>query len=135
MTPACRQVAFGSKMYLSCPHAGRDWFAARAYCQGLGGELISINTEVENVWAYTEDIEGGSIWTSGNDLEAEGVWRWMDGTYVNEGYRNWAATQPNNALAGEDCAVLHSGAGDWNDIACGETMFGTGPISLICEFP
>lgn len=129
----CRQASFQNHTYVLCAYAGLDWYAARAYCQGLGADLISIGTEAENTWAFTEDAEGGSIWIGANDQEAEGFFRWPDGTYVKEGYMNWAATQPNDAEAGEDCAVLHSGAGTWNDVACTEVEFGTGPISLICE--
>jgi len=131
--PSCREVAFDSKTYEFCPLFGFDWYAARAYCNSRGADLISINTEAENAFAYTEHVEGGSIWTSGNDLASEGVWLWGDGTYLNAGYLNWAATQPNNAEAGENCAVLHSGAGDWNDVACTEVEFATVPISFICE--
>jgi len=131
--PSCREVAFDNKTYEFCPLFGFDWFGARAYCESRGADLISINTDAENYFAYMEDVEGGSIWTSANDQVSEGVWIWADGTYVQAGYMNWAATQPNDAELGEDCAVLHSGAGDWNDVACTEVEFATAPIGLICE--
>ncbi len=131
----CRDVPFDGKTYLVCPHVGLDWFGARAFCQARDADLISLNTEAENLWAYMEDVEGGSIWIGANDIDSEGVWIWTDGNGLINGYTNWVSGQPNDSEAGEDCAVLHSGNGDWNDVACSEVEFGTGPISLICEPP
>jgi hypothetical protein len=131
----CRDAVYDGKTYLVCPHQGLDWFAARMFCQARDMDLVSINTEPENLWAYTEDVEGGSIWIGASDGQSEGVWIWVDGEGLINGYTNWQASQPNDAELGEDCAVLHSGQGDWNDIDCAEVEFATGPISLICEPP
>jgi hypothetical protein len=131
----CRDAVHDGKTYLVCPHQGLDWFAARMFCQAREMDLISINTEPENLWAYTEDVEGGSIWVGASDGQSEGVWIWVDGEGLVNGYTNWQASQPNDAEPGEDCAVLHSGQGDWNDVDCAEVEFATGPISLICEPP
>ena len=105
---------------------------AESFCQSRSEHLLKLDDVEEESWAVEFVTEPGSIWIGANDLEQEGDWRWPDGSAV-AGYARWAMGQPNDNLAREDCAVLHSGLGEWNDVACTETVFGVNPMSFICE--
>lgn len=131
--PDCRDGTYQGKTYHVCVHAGLDRPAARAFCQARAADLIELNDADEETWAYEFVTESGSIWIGASDTDLEGDWRWADGTVLSGGYTSWAEGQPNNSGAGEDCAVLHSGMGEWNDVACDLSIFGTDPISVLCE--
>jgi hypothetical protein len=132
-TPTCRDETFESKTYLVCPNAGLDRAAARTFCQGRSADLVKIDSAAEDLWAYETVTEPGSIWIGANDIEQEGDWRWTDGSSVMAGYVAWATGQPNDSGGAEDCAVLHSGMGEWNDVACTVTAFGSDPMTVVCE--
>ncbi|NXS22097.1 MRC1 protein, partial [Mystacornis crossleyi] len=50
---------------------------------------------------------------------------WMDGTSVN--YVAWAPNEPNFANNDENCVVMYTHTGTWNDLNCGSVE------SFICE--
>ncbi len=122
--------------YLICAHAAVTWSQARSYCQSQGGDLVKIDDDAENATLTSALTETGSAWIGANDIDAEGEFVWPDGTAVSSGETSWAMDQPNdNAEDGEDCVVMHSGAGEWNDVGCSETSFADEGISIICELP
>jgi hypothetical protein len=43
-------------------------------------------------------------------------------------YTNWAEGEPNNCCGGENCLVMYTNKGTWNDGNCAS------PISVMCEF-
>jgi hypothetical protein len=134
--PECRTESFDEHDYLVCPHQGVDWAAANAACEAEGAALVQLDSAEENAWLYETVVETGSIWIGANDSEQEDVFRWSSGDYLDLGFTNWAESQPNdNAVGGEDCVVLHSGGGDWNDVACDSTSFAEDPMSYVCEIP
>ncbi|PIO30347.1 hypothetical protein AB205_0182940, partial [Aquarana catesbeiana] len=54
--------------------------------------------------------------------EADGTWRWVDGTSYDITPKFWAKNQPDDwkdpgVEEGEDCATLRDGY-DWNDFRC-----------------
>jgi hypothetical protein len=122
--------------YLICAHAGLTWSQAQSYCESQGGDLVKIDDTDENTALTAAFTETGSAWIGANDIDAEGQFVWLDGSTVPLDAEPWAESQPNdNAEDGEDCAVLHSGAGEWNDVSCDLTSFGDEDISFICEVP
>jgi hypothetical protein len=131
--PSCRSDMYGGKEYVICPHAGLARDAAQKACQQRGGDLVVLDNELEEQWVFGVLTEPGSIWIGANDIAAEDDWRWPDGSAISAGYAGWAEGQPNDSGAGEDCAVLHSGMGRWNDVACDVTTFGADPLSFVCE--
>ena len=110
----------------------KTWAAARAACQGHGGDLGSIKDAAENSFVHglidpTEDAP----WIGFNDIASEGSWKWSDSTPNT--YTNWSPSEPNNS-GNEDCTHLYSYAGKpydgkWNDLKCGTA------ISYLCEKP
>lgn len=131
--PTCRDGVYQGKTYRVCPQAGLDRAAAQAFCAGRGANLVELDDANEEAWLYEYVVETGSIWIGLNDIAQEGEWRWQDGSALGSGYASWASGQPNDSAPGEDCAVLHSGMGEWNDVACDVTAFGSDPLSFVCE--
>ena len=131
--PTCRDGVYQSETYHVCPQAGLDRASARAFCQQRGADLVTLDDANEESWLYGFVTESGSIWIGANDIEQEGDWRWPDGSAVSGGHTAWAAGQPNDSASGEDCAVLHSGMGEWNDVACDVVAFGSDPLTVVCE--
>jgi len=65
-------------------------------------------------------------WSSGNDLQVEGVWRWLSsGELVT--LDTWTPGEPNNENGAENCMELNRGY--WNDDKCDKEQF------YICEIP
>ena len=90
------------------------WTEAEAHCQGLEGQLASVQTleeqqEVESLAEY------GTAWLGGNDREKEGDWRWSDGSpWV---YTNWKDKSGGKKGDLKNCALLIASRG-WMDYPC-----------------
>ncbi|KAF4086568.1 hypothetical protein AMELA_G00084870 [Ameiurus melas] len=93
----------------------KSWSESRHDCQGRGADLVIINSREEQdfveVWR-----RGKTAWIGANDRDSEGVWKWLDGTAVTNGF--WRQGEPNN-VGDEDCAVsgYHSDP-NWIDVSC-----------------
>jgi len=109
---------------------GMTWYEAKAYCENLGGHLVTITSQEEQ-----EYIEGlianhnrNFYWLGGTDVTHEGQWEWVTGETFE--YSNWDYGEPYNA--GGNDYYLHiyrvpnphvdafhgegsSAAGKWND--------------------
>jgi hypothetical protein len=109
----------------------KPWAQARAVCQGLGADLVTIDDAGEDQWLKTQVPAGLASFIGFTDQAQEGNWTWADGTPA--GYTNWRRLEPNNTSGLEHCAVNNapvSGSnpgGGWNDIPC------TSMSSFICE--
>jgi hypothetical protein len=98
------------------------WDAARAACQTVGADLISIGSVEENSFAVT--LAAGNVFYAGfNDINSEGSWVWSDASPNT--YTNWSASEPNNS-GNEDCLHVYVD-GRWNDITCGTAQ------TYVCE--
>ncbi|XP_060596148.1 C-type mannose receptor 2-like [Ruditapes philippinarum] len=84
----------------------RTWQEGKTYCEGLGGHLADIKTDIE--MEYITTLFGpyldAWVWLGADDIAEEGKWVWSDGTAVDDGYIVWATGQPsiNNA---ENCLI------------------------------
>uniref|UniRef100_A0A1I8HUP2 DDE_3 domain-containing protein n=1 Tax=Macrostomum lignano TaxID=282301 RepID=A0A1I8HUP2_9PLAT len=99
------------------------WFDAKHQCEFQGGKLASIVTQEEKAYIAAriktmKDEDSGILgfWLGFNDRAEEGYWVWDDGEPVT--FLNWAAGEPNNAGAGEDCGMIYADSAMWNDFAC-----------------
>uniref|UniRef100_A0A4W4DQA3 Mannose receptor, C type 1b n=1 Tax=Electrophorus electricus TaxID=8005 RepID=A0A4W4DQA3_ELEEL len=86
----------------------KSWFEALAFCQELGGDLLSDNTNFHSLFA---------LW----GLCLDGIQLWL--LLFQSSYENWQDGQPNNLNNVENCVTvrLHRfwrGEGQWNDLHC-----------------
>ena len=95
------------------------WEEARAVCRDYGGDLAIVDKE----WIQRElesyfDPEK-AYWLGGSDREVEGTWVWVDGTNIEDGYKNWGDHQPDDYQGEEHCLQIWPNHGfHWNDVAC-----------------
>ena len=112
-----------------------DWSAAKAYCETIGGHLVTITSQKEQEFLeyLTSDGAREGYWIGGTDEETEGDYRWITGEPFD--YTNWRYDQPDNmldgdAVHGEDYLHLWTES-KWND----NTNDGSNvSIGFICEW-
>jgi len=68
-----------------------------------------------------------SFWLGATDNVKEGSWIWQSSGKTAT-YTNWADGEPNNCCGGENCLVMYTSQGKWNDGTCPSS------ISIMCEF-
>lgn len=119
---------FGSTQGQSCywlPPDGALWVEARAACVSWGGDLVSIESAMED--DFLRQTLTNDVWIGVNDRDVEGTMVWADGSAL--AYANWAEEQPDDFGAQEDCVEKRVGdAGAWNDRPCEGT-----PQQFLCE--
>ena len=73
----------GNSLYVKLSkNGGYTWTDAEKRSIELGGNLVAINSEKENIWLNENNLRG---WIGFTDAEQEGVWKWTNGdptTYV-----------------------------------------------------
>ncbi|XP_035761749.1 CD209 antigen-like protein E [Neolamprologus brichardi] len=104
----------------------KTWKESRDFCQLQGGDLIIIDSQDKenltvNFLINHQDASQLStdFWIGLSDSEEEGTWKWLDGTFLVQGY--WNDGEPTN-LNDEDCAALYPRVNffkAWNDVRCG----------------
>lgn len=109
--PCERTEATGGHVYLACDIL-HSWDAARAYCQGVGYDLVTIDGAAENSGVERASL-GADPWL-GLRREAGGALAWADGTPYGA-YTNWQGGEPS---AGRDCVVQRRSNGRWTDEVC-----------------
>ena len=93
------------------------WKAAQARAAELGGQLVTIDSAVEQDWLVSTFGGAEPFWIGLTDADSEGAWRWADGAPAS--YTNWAPYEPNNMFrAGEHLGVMNWWGlpGKWNDM-------------------
>lgn len=116
----------------------KTWKEAQAYCESIGGNLAMPKTEEYSNFivsiATQYNLQG--LWLGTTDEETEGVWKWVDGTFMV--YSNWNTGEPNNLTTptrpeGEDYleTYTNNNAGKWNDLPNDAVSQISG---FICEF-
>lgn len=95
--------------------APMTWSEAQAAAVAAGGYLVSVNTAAENQFLSTVLLPGSttnSVWMGFSDAVAEGTWVWDSGE--SSTFTNWAATQPDDFMSGQDYGTFKSGANNAN---------------------
>ena len=120
-----------------------DWYEAKGYCENLGGHLVTITSEDENVFVFNlvqdSSCEAYYLWIGASDSDNEGEWKWItDETFV---YTNWDSGQPDNLSgvdnAEEDYLTFLRSNGRWNDLQSTGDSYGGSQLSesaFICEW-
>ena len=97
----------------------RTWTDSRKRCAQVGGDIISIRSEEEQmslIKIIEEKLPGKDAWLGANDITQEGDFDWSDGTTID--FHNWNYGEPNNWRE-EDCTHMAATFGyRWNDIPC-----------------
>lgn len=108
-------------------HTATSWSKARQFCKTYNAELVIINSRekqlaVMNIMNMYRDpsrpLHQSGLWTGLTDTDQEGVWKWVDGTRLSEGY--WREGEPNDQR-NEDCAAVYPAENpfrSWNDVPC-----------------
>ncbi|KAK6469015.1 CD209 antigen-like protein C isoform X1 [Huso huso] len=109
-TCPCEWTLFSGKCYYFS-NENRDWKKAREFCQSQDSDLAVINSDEE--LNYLKGKVRVDHLVGMSDLETEGVWKWLDGSLVDQ--RMWNPGEPNNE-GKEDCGEMSNGK--LNDIPC-----------------
>ncbi|KAJ0033516.1 hypothetical protein NQD34_000623 [Periophthalmus magnuspinnatus] len=122
-----RWLRYGSKCYfLSTQRA--DFDQSRIYCEKRGAQLVKINNRREQ--AFLTGLTAAA-WIGMTDKDKEGIWLWLDRTWVNKNELQWAPGQPDDSNGGEDCGDIRNQNNfiGLNDSNCSVLM------QCICEKP
>ncbi|XP_062425038.1 macrophage mannose receptor 1-like [Rhea pennata] len=100
---------------------------ARDFCRTNGADLVVIESESEKnfIWKYSFYKDWGNHFYIGLSVSLDKTFRWMDGSPVN--YVAWAPNEPNFANDDENCVVMYTHTGTWNDLNCGSVEL------FVCE--
>lgn len=127
---------------------GYNWYAAKEYCENIGGHLVTVSSNEENdyITQLLQLAKKNSYWMGG--YKNNNQWKWV--TNESFTYTHWASRQPDNAGAsgGEDVLQIYrktnplkagNTLGYWNDLnhngTCGsEPFFGLENIGFVCEW-
>ena len=120
--------------------AGINWDEAKAYCEKVGGHLVTITSGAEQ--AFVQDLivnrgTKGYYWTGGI-RSSGGNFVWITGEKFS--YSNWYNGEPNNWFGDEDILTVYKQNGMWNDVAkLGNTsgkipFFNIENSGFICEW-
>ncbi|XP_042871733.1 collectin-11-like [Penaeus japonicus] len=82
-----------------------SWTQARAFCQGMAGDLAQPRYLNALLASVAQKYKSGPshLWLGASDLETEGTFRWLSGEPVTSG---WRENQPDDAEGGEDCLEM-----------------------------
>ncbi|XP_067470646.1 CD209 antigen-like protein 2 [Thunnus thynnus] len=109
----------------------RGWDAARQFCLKHGADLAVIDTTekqlaitalITNYQDSSRIMSQSGFWIGLRDVADEGIWRWLDGTRLSEGF--WNDGEPNNQ-GNEDCAAVYPRGNPfkgWNDAPCNHAL-------------
>ena len=100
-----------------------SWLEAEAAAVAMGGHLVAINSEAENLLVQdlirsTFGYDAGA-WIGINDIDQEGTFVWSNGDPVD--YTNWMPGEPNNSGGAQDFGWINfrwnssDPAGLWDD--------------------
>ncbi len=132
----CVGQSFGSHAYLFCT-SKQYWGEARATCQGVGLDLVVIESAEEN--SFVASHLSAASWIGAHDRYTEGSFRWVEPGRSEAGasvsFTSWASLKPDNCAGGvigqQDC-VRMSDDGKWDDSACDGGCF-EDKFAFVCE--
>lgn len=122
---------FGNSCYLIST-LSKSWRKAQAFCQGLNGDLVKIDSAKElqflfNLVRKKAPTVNRAVWIALNWNSTANDFYWTDHTPLI--YKNWASGEPNGR-AGEPCGEMYTSTSYWNDIGCDLHISGTG---IVCK--
>nr|MCR4780727.1 zinc-ribbon domain-containing protein [Ruminiclostridium sp.] len=118
---------FGGHRYEYYEGADITWTEARAYCQSMGGHLVTITSAEEQ--AFIESTFPGTTGWIGAYGD-NGGWSWVTGEPFG-GYTKWKSGEPNDQGGIEWCGHLWTDM-TWNDLDNEDV--GNYQIGFYCEY-
>jgi len=93
------------------------WSSAKTDAEARGGRLAVLNTLERANQVPAANV---NVWIGATDEVSEGTWRWLDGSLLDSGYKNWDFGEPNDYQnppngIGEDYAYIVNYNNKWND--------------------
>lgn len=101
--PPCQEFKVGPHRYRYCS-TPLPWPEARAHCQADGSDLAILGTHAE-IHALGSSYRGPQ-WVGLSDRSEEGLFRWVDGSPLNEGAGWRWADGGRDGVADRDCVAL-----------------------------
>ncbi|XP_064415036.1 CD209 antigen-like protein E [Latimeria chalumnae] len=96
-----------------------DWSQSKENCTSMGSHLVIITSTEEQ--DFIEKQLNKAYWIGLSDQEAEGEWKWVNGTPLNSSTSFWKEGEPNNQ-DNEDCATVGGWGNEiiptWLDVSC-----------------
>ena len=118
---------------------GIPWTKAKAYCEELGGHLVTISDRDEQDFITQKLLPLGTknmYWTGGYRKNASDNWRWVTDEPFK--YFNWSPGEPNsNSEHFIHMFRTANTAGKWNNTyesSSGNWFYGTINSGFICEW-
>ncbi|XP_028658785.2 CD209 antigen-like protein E [Erpetoichthys calabaricus] len=116
-------LLFNYKCYIFSTNK-MNWTSSRDDCILQGGKLAIIESLEEQTFlkSFTA-LKGGEnmfYWIGLTDVDNEGQFQWIDGTYLDKNISFWGPKQPNNLPPGENCVLFLTleGFTGWHDYSC-----------------
>lgn len=119
---------------------GLVWDEAKAYCESLGGHLMTVTSADEQKILdnlLTKEAGKGYYWLGGYK-SSDGNYAWVTGESFS--YTNWNGGEPNNVSGEETVIMAYGGAsgypiGSWNDATTdGHFTSEVSGFGFICEW-
>ena len=106
-----------------------NWGESKSHCESMNGTLASVTSlpihnflmrKVDRISSFRR-YSYTWFWIGGTDEEAEGNWKWVDGSDWN--FANWATQSKKQPGGGSDqnCLQIYHGnhaTNGWNDQSC-----------------
>lgn len=125
--------------YYQAYDTSMTWYEAKAYCETLGGHLVTITSEAENNFVFDLIVDNSRnyYWIGATDEKIEGQWEWITGETFQ--YSNTSDCWADNAAEREDHAAilrlnLSGNAGEWNDFTGSCAYDSTRQFGFVCEW-
>ncbi|XP_041658949.1 macrophage mannose receptor 1-like [Cheilinus undulatus] len=90
---------------------------AQDYCKKMHSDLITINSEEENVFLWKQIPKLDYSFWIGLTVDLDQTYEWMDGSPL--AFLRWDDGQPHFQNNDENCAVMTSFLGLWHNNPCG----------------
>lgn len=119
----------GKKCYTFYTNPKSTWTDAKKMCQSSNGDLLNVKDLDTKTWLTEQMLDPSNdffFWTSLNDRDQEGTYKWSDGSSLDANVIAWNA-EPNDWRGNEDCATVFPKTFAYNDASC---QFHAAPI---CE--